>query len=98
MNNRTIQIHNGLGCGGNHLRWLLLMDDRFVIFHAATTEEKTQYILDNVYPELRNCRNWIKYEFKFRFALHRQIKLAHTHWPVNWEQMPELYNLSLIHI
>ena len=97
--NRSIQIHSGRGCCGNHLRWLLLMDNKFTIFHAATIEEKQQYILNEVYPESRNCRNWLLYEFKFRFALNSDIVFTHTGWHGKWERNSGLwqhpYNLFL---
>jgi hypothetical protein len=81
-------VHSCWGGCGNHLRWLLLLDPGFLLFDRGPIADKVDYILSNVYPAERNCKNWFRYEFKYRQVLNEQIKFAHTDFSPGWENRP----------
>lgn len=85
--NRAI-IHSCWGGGGNHLRWLLMLDPEFFIFDNGPVSDKVGYILDRVYPATRDRLNWFEFEFKYRQVLNEHIKFAHTNFDPGWQQRP----------
>lgn len=76
------------GCG-NHLRWLLSLDnecdyaDIFNIKIDNTVSAKLEFIRNKVYNSSRNQKNWLKREYLHREQLDSFMQILHTHdWPV----------------
>lgn len=88
-------VHSCRGGCGNHLRWLLLLDPGFLLFDHGPVADKVDYILSNVYPAERNCKNWFSYEFKYRQVLNEQIKFAHTNFDPGWENRPGQFDSKI---
>lgn len=76
-------IYAPIGSFGNHLRWLLLLSDRFEIVindHAySTIDEKMAWLLDAVYPQERSWHNWLEYEWRYRKMLDSIGGIRFTH-------------------
>ena len=77
------------GGGGNHLRWMLSLDDEcnytdiFGINIENTVTDKVEFIRSEVYNSTRNQKNWLKREYVYRENLDSFIQILHTHdWPV----------------
>jgi len=75
------------GCG-NHLRWLLSLDDKcnyadiFNIDIDNTVNAKLEFICREVYNSERNQKNWLKSEYLHREKLDSFMQILHTHdWP-----------------
>jgi len=66
---------------GNHVRWLLLLDDRFQssnLYFTGDQQAKVDFILANAYPYDKTWYNWITYEHDFRPAFDELI--IHNHF------------------
>lgn len=81
------------GAGGNHFRWLLLLDNRFewnfcveqtpkmpagVNFKSNNVNEKIKFLTNVVYNRRRRYFNWLEYEHSFRYSLDSHINFTHT--------------------
>lgn len=81
------------GGGGNHLRWLLFLDNKYTTTLCDNNlESKMQFIQNNVYNQRRTWNNWLgDFEWQFREELDHVIDLAHDNY--NWlaTQTKELY-------
>lgn len=66
---------------GNHLRWLLLLSDQYVInfkdIRLTTADEKVEFIRNEVYPNHRTWHNWMEFEWLFRDSLNSILKFTH---------------------
>lgn len=81
------------GSGGNHLRWLLLLDSKFtwqlqadrlihrihtdVNFLSNDLDAKVKFMHDIVYSTQRRYFNWLLYEHVFREHLDKHIVFSH---------------------
>lgn len=88
-------IHACVGGGGNHLRWLLLLDPEFSIFDGGPVSDKVDYILDQVYPASRHQGNWLEFELKYRNVLNDYIKFAHSDFSPGWELRPGQFDSKI---
>jgi len=79
-----------VGAAGNHIRWLLFLDDKFP---NPFNCDKMQFIKKNVYCEERSWNNWLQYEWKYRDHLNPVIEISHVKW--DWERVPEGKQLYL---
>ena len=74
-------IYAPIGGFGNHLRWLLLLDENYTIKLKdqvlITSNEKLEFIKKFVYCEERSWHNWIKFEFRYRIILDQYLKFTH---------------------
>lgn len=68
-----------VGGGGNHLRWLLLLDPQFPHLqgHRGPSHDTFSFIVNNVYPEDRNWQNWLNYEWRWRLEVDHLIAFSH---------------------
>ncbi len=82
------------GAGGNHLRWLLLLDSRFIFYNLYTVDEKIKFIFTNVYNENRTFRNWLSYEWRYKSDLQDLIYFEHPDNLLNpgWDNRLDLFN------
>jgi hypothetical protein len=65
------------GTGGNHLRWLLFLDDRFYNpFGGQSLGEKIEFIKTNVYAN-RSWNTWLEVEWKYRNQLDPILTVHH---------------------
>lgn len=57
----------------NHVRWLILLDNKFSIPTPIVTltklEHKINFIFDKVYHTSRTWHNWLPIEYKYRFLI-----------------------------
>jgi len=65
-----------LGGGGNHLRWLLLLNPEFSYFRDHAPDNFT-FIRDCVYPNNRNWQNWLNFEWRWRLEIDKLIAFSH---------------------
>jgi len=74
-------IYAPTGAYANHMRWLLLLDQKYPFEirrpgeSAAvynTVESKIQLVKEKVYPPERTWHNWLVFEWAFRAELSRQ--------------------------
>ena len=72
----NFSILANIGGGGNHLRWLCLLDKRFNI-ELVTSKTIKDFILQDVYAEQRSWHNWLVWEWKYRNRLQHLIYLDH---------------------
>ena len=81
------------GLIGNHVRWLLFIDDKFVNpFGPRNFESKLNFIQHNIYGDKRTWNTWLEVEWNYREKLNEQLTVAHQNW--DWEYLPlqkELY-------
>lgn len=75
-------IYAPVGAFGNHVRWLTLLDDQYIIKFSdgaklKTANEKVDYILTKVYDENRSYHNWLEYEWQWRGQLNSLVLLTH---------------------
>jgi len=91
-----------MGGGGNHVRWLLFLDNKYPSnFCDNNVKSKLEYIQNNIYNQERTWYNWLGnppmgkdgFEWKFRHKLDETIYVGHTNY--QWEETPryakELY-------
>jgi len=74
------------GAFGNHVRWLMLLDDRFnlkierknypVVF-LNNVDDKVNFIKESVYTEYRTWNNWLEMEWIYREQIAPYITLTH---------------------
>jgi hypothetical protein len=76
------QVYAPCGAFGNHLRWLLLLDEKYTLILdkqlISTANEKVDFISKNVYTNNRNFKNWLSYEFRYRSTLDQWLKFTHS--------------------
>jgi len=65
-----------IGSGGNHLRWLLLLDPEFSYFRDLAPDNFA-FINKFVYTDDRNWQNWLNYEWRWRMELDQLIAFSH---------------------
>jgi len=75
------------GVGGNHLRWLLFLDDKFPNMFESN---KLDFIKTQVYNTNRTWNNWLLYEWKFRDKLNSILQLSHD-TAKSYQSIKELY-------
>ena len=75
-------IYAPVGGFGNHLRWLLLLDENYVLTlngqTITTTVEKINFIKKFVYCNERSWHNWLQFEGQFVMKLNQHLKLTHV--------------------
>lgn len=69
-------IISNIGGGGNHLRWICLLDDKFDI-SGITSKDKIDFIIEDVYSDDRDWHNWLEREWRYRDVLDNHIKFGH---------------------
>jgi len=67
------------GAGGNHLRWLMYLDES--IDSHMTVQDKVKFLLEEVYPKSRTWNNWLQLESRWRFRDHYQNFISLFHEP-----------------
>ena len=67
---------SNIGGGGNHLRWLCLLDPSFDL-RDITQKTKLDFILQDVYSDDRDWYNWLNRESTHREALDKHIRFGH---------------------
>jgi hypothetical protein len=86
------------GAAGNHLRWLLFLDQRFNNVVDMDTESKLAWIKQYIYPPERTWNNWlgfpdttVGYEWTWRPKLDDIVAITHNNFM--WENTAdkELY-------
>jgi hypothetical protein len=80
------------GAGGNHLRWLLLIDEKFNFFNFQSITDKVNYILNSIYPLKRTHSNWLDYEWIWRDDLKRFIMFMHPDHDFEWQNKLAQFN------
>ena len=76
----NVTVISSNGAGGNHIRWLLLLDNRFRFFGHTTIQDKTKFIFENVYPVARTYDLWLDYEWRYRVKMDELIIFSHPIW------------------
>ena len=66
-----------IGAFGNHVRWLLLLSNKYSFLGCNSITDKVNFIKEKVYSENRSWHNWLKYEWTFRNGLDKIIKFSH---------------------
>lgn len=77
-----------VGGFGNHVRLLLLLDNKFKFYFnnkviAENIEEKLKIISTTIYPFEKSWHNWINKEFIFRESFNKSILFEHNHLSIN---------------
>lgn len=65
------------GGAGNHLRWLLFLDKKFIFKRLKSVQEKIDFIKDRIYPPERTWYNWLSFEYEFRIQLNGILTVGH---------------------
>jgi len=65
-----------IGGGGNHIRWLCLLDQSFDL-KKITEKDKFDFILNDVYNDDRNWHNWLQFEWTWRNEVDNIINHQH---------------------
>jgi hypothetical protein len=65
-----------MGGGGNHLRWLLLLDPQFSYLREYASDNYS-FIINCVYPNDRTWQNWLNYEWRWRLEVENLIAFSH---------------------
>jgi len=65
-----------IGGGGNHIRWLCLLDQSFDL-KKITEKDKFDFILNDVYNDDRNWHNWLQFEWTWRDEVDNIINHQH---------------------
>jgi hypothetical protein len=78
-----INIVAPVGGYGNHARWLMALDPGFTLRFddrvLTTTEQKVEFIEQNIYFAGRTWHNWLEIEWRYREAMNAVIRFAHSH-------------------
>ena len=98
MSLTDIVVHGTIGSGGNHVRWLLLMDKKFNFYNLNNIGEKINFIKKFVYPKTRNHKNWLEYEWRYRKSLNKYITFGHTCWANGWEHRMEDFSKYNVYV
>ena len=70
------------GAAGNHVRWLLFLDDQFPNSVGLNSiEEKVNFIKQRVYNSSRTWNTWLKKEWEYRPALDKVLLVDHSPSP-----------------
>tara|TARA_R110000782_G_C14694086_1_gene401418 strand:+ start:169 stop:795 length:627 start_codon:yes stop_codon:yes gene_type:complete len=69
-------IMSPVGGGGNHIRWLCLLDQTFKI-QSITEKNKFDFILNDVYNDNRTWHNWLENEWKWRNTINDILFFEH---------------------
>ena len=67
-----------MGGAGNHIRWLCLLDDRF-LFDINNAVDKVEFILNEIYPTNRSWQTWLEYEWRHRKRVNSIIYFGHEY-------------------
>lgn len=79
MNSKFGSIIFPTGLGGNHLRWLLFLDNQVTSpFSDQSVQSKIDFIRDNVYNDRRTWNNWLSFEWQYRTQLDSEIEVNHN--------------------
>jgi hypothetical protein len=74
-------IYAPIGGFGNHIRWLLLLDNNYKLELddriLVSVEDKVKFITTTVYSNDRTYNNWLDYEFTWRYKLDLVLKFTH---------------------
>ena len=82
------------GFTGNHVRWLLFLDNQFPNpFGASDINSKFNFIKESIYDHNRSWNNWLDYEWMYRDNLNQYLKISHDCY--DWEEYPENKELYL---
>jgi hypothetical protein len=82
-----INIIAPIGGYGNHVRWLVSLDDKFTLklnppsqenFVLTTAEEKIEFIKDRIYFPERSWHNWLEVEWRYREGMDASIGFRHS--------------------
>jgi hypothetical protein len=69
------------GMGGNHLRWLLFLDDKFTnLIGDQSIGAKLKFIKNNVYTPTRSYYNWLAMEWNYREKLNSIVEVSHQQY------------------
>ena len=79
------QICFPTGGGGNHLRWLMFLDNSIISDLLPDSPSKLNFIKTEIYPEHRKWFNWLYYEGKFNNAINNNFIGVH-HNLYGWEE------------
>jgi hypothetical protein len=75
-----------VGAGGNHVRWLCLLDQKFNI-QSITEKNNFDFILNDVYNDDRTWHNWLIDEWTWRDKINDILYFSHgIDWPGPEEQ------------
>ena len=80
-----------IGGLGNHIRWLCLLSEEYNNFETINgvgffvngkmfpfdTDKKVKFIQENVYPDNRNCFNYIEIELNFKRKINQYFQTTH---------------------
>jgi len=100
--NKIGSITFPMGGAGNHLRWLLFLDNKYPSnFCDNTPKSKLEFIQNNVYNQKRTWYNWLGkpgsadagFEWQFRDILDETISVDHSNY--RWEKNPDAKELYL---
>lgn len=83
---------------GNHLRWLLLLSDKFDILGIHSKQDKIKFIEQYVYPKTRTCFNWLKFEWDYREKIDNNIKFSHAMVDLDLNDISKIVLLTIIPI
>lgn len=81
-------VTSPIGGFGNHVRWLLLLDNKFnclqddVFKNDNSPQGKSSFIMEHVYHEKRTWHNWLRIEWDFRIWVNKHIALEHEAYGV----------------
>ena len=100
--NNTIQLFFPWGGGGNHIRWLLFLDDKFsnIVSGVNNLDNKLDFLKNIIYNK-RDVNDWLKQEIKWRTELLNwpiNIDFKHEGVNYNWEYDQEWQSMSCIYL
>lgn len=94
---KQYQICYPPGGGGNHLRWLMFLDEQIVHNATPTISDKLEYIKNEIYPKNRGWFNWFWFEHKFNSTV-GDTQLSANHEIFNWENTPQWATNSILYL
>lgn len=97
MSTKLSAISAPWGGGINHVRWLLLIDQRFFkkqnIFPSPVIDDKIQYISQHVYGQNKTWNTWIRLEYQLKMKVDALITCFHEFW--KWREKHDDYTKIL---
>lgn len=96
MDKQTPIISFPWGAGGNHVRWLLFLDNSIhnPYTNGQSIDHKLDFIQTEVYNKKRTWNNWLQIEWQFRNQLDDQIKIEHELY--DWETNETYKNRKIL--